>query len=128
MYHQKAKSQTIIRAGLIQPELESVGIIEQFEYYNFAGNPKSVFHHVASRILRLSGTCPKAFCGAVDRIFARSERKALYTHWEESTDAVPLQETDTTYDYDRLGEQLQQYSAMMYQHQTNNRDLLTLSQ
>jgi hypothetical protein len=33
MCHQKARSQTIIRGGLIQPELESVGIVEEFEHY-----------------------------------------------------------------------------------------------
>lgn len=127
MCHQKVKSQTIIRGGLIQPELESVGIVEEFEYYDFAGDPKSVFHYVASKIIRSSGACPRAFCDAIDRIFARSERKALYTHWEESTDAVLPEENDTTYDFDRLGKLLLQYLVLMYQDQTNNCELLDIS-
>lgn len=87
-----------------------------------------MFHYVASRIIQSSGACPRAFCDAIDRVFARSERKALYTHWEESTDAVPPEDNDTIYDFDRLGKLLLQYLALMCQDQTNNCELLDISQ
>jgi hypothetical protein len=53
--HKRAKSQRIIRSGKIMPELESVGVIEWFEYCNFAGAPGSIFGHVACKVFLLCG-------------------------------------------------------------------------
>jgi hypothetical protein len=106
--HRKTRSQQIIRNDKIMPELESVGVIEWFEYYNFAGAPDSVFGYIASKITRAAGICPNAFCSAVDRIFTRLERKALYTEWENKG-----QENSTgseeEYDLTKLGQLLNDY-------------------
>ena len=106
--HKRAKSQQIIRNGKIVPELESVGVIEMFEYYDFDGAPTEVFDHVASNITRASGICPKAFCSAVDRVFTRLERKGLYTEWENEISNNSM-DPEQEYDLAKLGRLLNEY-------------------
>lgn len=77
--------------------------------------------HVTTQILRSSGTCPAAFCAAVDRIFTRTERKALYTEWElkETRKATLL---PPTYDCVPLGVLLEDFSALY--HGTKSQDTI----
>ncbi|KAF5578964.1 uncharacterized protein FSUBG_13683 [Fusarium subglutinans] len=82
--HRKAASQPIIRDGKIQPKLQTVGVIEAFEYYDFEGDAESVVDYIASKIVRASGQNTQALCDAMDRIFPRSEEKALNMEWKDT--------------------------------------------
>ena len=82
--HQKAESMEIVRNGRVQPKLESVGVIETWDYIEFTDDMREFLWFVAERILRSSGTCPREFCCALDRILTPLDRKALYTNWGNS--------------------------------------------
>ncbi|KAF5965819.1 hypothetical protein FBULB1_12027 [Fusarium bulbicola] len=99
--HRKAASQPIIRDGKIQPKLQKVGVIETFEYYDFEGDAESVVDYIASKIVRASGQNPQALYEAMDRIFPRSEEKALNMEWK---DARPEHGSTSTvvYDLDKI--------------------------
>ncbi|KAF5710030.1 hypothetical protein FGLOB1_5692 [Fusarium globosum] len=81
--HRKATSQSVIRDGKIQPKLQTVGVIETFEYYNFGGDAESVVDYILSKVVRASGQDPQALCEAMDRIFPRSEEKAYNMEWKD---------------------------------------------
>ncbi|KAM7203299.1 hypothetical protein V8F33_002290 [Rhypophila sp. PSN 637] len=51
----------IIKDGVIQPQLESVGVVEWFERATFEEAPEIVFTYVAIQILRSSGAGPVKF-------------------------------------------------------------------
>lgn len=111
--HRKARSLDIIKDGVIQPKLESVGVVEWFEYTAFDQSPEIVLGRVVIQILRASGTCPVKFYGALDRIFTRIEMKALYTEWD--TDAAKKPTPSQPFSqYPALGELLESFSALMY--------------
>jgi hypothetical protein len=111
--HKKANFPQIIRNGKIQPELESVGVVELFEHYDFGGHEESVFDHVASKIARASGSCPKAFCGAVDRIFACDDRIGLNTAWKKNEGEVSMDLAEK-YNFDTLRPLLNEYTPLLY--------------
>ena len=129
--HQKATSRTIICQGILEPELESVGVFEEFEYYSFHGPSRVVLHHVAPRIIRCGGTSPRDFCSAIDRIFVQSEMKAHRLWWQGSKNAslLPPKGSQGGYDIERLSELLDQYSSLTDEEDMAGRakDLLGLS-
>ncbi|CAM1504591.1 Fc.00g021820.m01.CDS01 [Cosmosporella sp. VM-42] len=86
--HKKANSLEIIKDGAIQPNLESVGMLE-------------------------CETNPMVFCHAVDRILTRVEAKALYTEWEADETRRTAQ-SPPAYDYSSLGKLLDQVCAFHY--------------
>ena len=123
--HRRARSLEIIRNGVIQPELESVGVIEWFEHTGFEKECEDVFIDVAIQILRSSGSCPTAFIAALDRIFTRTERKALYTEWESTkvtTTKKPSAPQPTSQPLPAIEELLDEFSTLVYS--LNNHDSL----
>jgi hypothetical protein len=117
MMHKRPVFQTIIRDGKILPELESIGIVEEHEYFSFAGDQTDVFHKVASKILQSSGICPKKFGDAIDRIFIRNERKGRYSEDQSRQDLPPTSEVPSSvdsYDLLQLGVLLNDYSRSIY--------------
>ncbi len=76
---QRAKSHVIIRGGKIEPNLDSIGVVQSFEHYDFFGSAESVFHRVARRIIDISGPCPKTFYSAISRIFPSAARKGVFS-------------------------------------------------
>lgn len=117
MMHRRPLSQTIIRDGKVMPELESVGVIEEHEYFSFAGNQTEVFHKVASKILQSSGICPKKFGDAIDRIFVRIEKKGRYSEDKSRQDLPATSESPSSvdsYDFLQLGVLLNDYSRCIY--------------
>lgn len=81
--HRKATREQIIRNGKIEPELETAGIIEWFEYFDFEGTPESVLDYVASRAVQAQGRDPGALCESMERVFPLDERKAANMEWED---------------------------------------------
>ncbi|TGJ83605.1 hypothetical protein E0Z10_g5188 [Xylaria hypoxylon] len=76
---QQAKFPIIIREGKIQPKLESIGVVQSFEHYDFFGSAESVFHRVARKIIDVSGPCPNTFCDAISRIFPSAAEKGVFS-------------------------------------------------
>ncbi|KAI0417940.1 hypothetical protein F5X98DRAFT_130761 [Xylaria grammica] len=76
---QQAKSPIIIREGKIKPKLESIGVMQSFEHYDFFGSAESVFHRVARKIIDVSGPCPKTFHDAISRIFPSATEKGVFS-------------------------------------------------
>ncbi|KAI1322228.1 hypothetical protein F5Y16DRAFT_404720 [Xylariaceae sp. FL0255] len=74
-----AKCRVIIREGKIQPQLESIGMVQSFEHYDFFGSAESVFYKVAKKILDVSGNSSGWFCDAISRIFPSATRKGQIT-------------------------------------------------
>ncbi|KAF8846639.1 hypothetical protein BDZ45DRAFT_409230 [Acephala macrosclerotiorum] len=110
MCHQKANSQTIIRDGRIRPELEYVGTIVDFEYYNFnASSADTVFLHVVEKIISCSGVLSKPFCDAIERVFVDSGKKVLYTHWDISNKADTADHLTPERDYLEIRELLRYF-------------------
>ncbi|KAI0404868.1 hypothetical protein F4802DRAFT_214576 [Xylaria palmicola] len=79
MCRRLATSQVIIREGKIKPKLESVGVVQGFEHYDFFGSAESVFDRVARKIIDVSGTSPQAFHDAVSRIFPSAAEKGVFS-------------------------------------------------
>ncbi|KAI1356713.1 hypothetical protein F5Y01DRAFT_265578 [Xylaria sp. FL0043] len=79
MCRQLAKSPIIIREGKIEPKLESIGIMQSFEHYDFFGSVESVFHRIARKIIEVSGSCPKAFYSAISRVFPSAAWKGVFS-------------------------------------------------
>lgn len=77
--HQKAEHQRIVQDGLIWPELEEVGIVEEFEFIDTDEDPKFFFRSLVTWILDINGTSASALCDTINRIFTDFESKALYT-------------------------------------------------
>ncbi|KAI1422660.1 hypothetical protein F5Y12DRAFT_786591 [Xylaria sp. FL1777] len=75
---QLARSPIIIREGKIEPKLESIGVVQSFEHYDFFGSAESVFHRIARKIVEVSGPCPKAFYSAISRIFPSAAGKGIF--------------------------------------------------
>ncbi|CAG9980500.1 unnamed protein product [Clonostachys byssicola] len=75
---------SILKNGKIQPTLETVGVIEWFEYFAFEGEARSVIDHVLSKTVRAQGRDPKALCEAMDRIFPLDKRKAVNMNWKDT--------------------------------------------
>jgi hypothetical protein len=71
--------------GQISAEVEVVGVIEEFEYFDFecdnAAKTALMFCEVARKIIKRSGLSAPAFCAAVERCFPRPQSKALHTQW-----------------------------------------------
>ncbi|KAF7555485.1 hypothetical protein G7Z17_g2171 [Cylindrodendrum hubeiense] len=110
--HKKATYQPIIREGKIQPQLETVGIIEWFEYYDFGGDAESVMDYVASKVVRARGRDPQALCQTVDRVFPMEARKAVNMEWkgakqENASDFVQR------YDLEKLQGLLEEYGPLL---------------
>jgi len=61
------------------PELESIGVMQSFEHYDFFGSAESVFYRVARKIIDVSGTCPASFYSAVTRIFPSAVAKGVFS-------------------------------------------------
>ncbi|KAH8602952.1 hypothetical protein B0O99DRAFT_16684 [Bisporella sp. PMI_857] len=76
MSFRRASHEVIIRDGKVMPQFESVGVVEEHEFFSFSGATPQLFHHVASKIVRCSGTCPKRFEQAIARIFPSNKWKA----------------------------------------------------
>ncbi|KAI3320010.1 hypothetical protein HD806DRAFT_243513 [Xylariaceae sp. AK1471] len=76
---QLAKSLSIIHEGKIKPKLESVGVVQSFEHYDFFGSAESVFYRVARKIIDVSGTCPRSFYSAASRIFPSAAGKGVFS-------------------------------------------------
>ncbi|KAI0966301.1 hypothetical protein F4678DRAFT_449816 [Xylaria arbuscula] len=73
------KSSIIIREGKIEPKLESIGVVQSFEHYDFFGSAESVFHRIAKKIIDVNGPCPKSFYSAISRIFPSAAMKGLFS-------------------------------------------------
>jgi len=112
--HREADSLEIVKDGIIQPALESVGILEWFLYTTFGvSSVEVVFTRVATQIITCSGTCPEKFSAAVDRIFTRTEAKALYTEWEGDETKRPAVPEPFS-QHSALGELLESFSVLMH--------------
>ena len=83
--HRKATHKPIMSNGTIQLQLETVGIVESFEYYDFGEDAASVIDFVASEIVRTRGRNPRALCEAMSRVFPLDERKAVNMDWRDGT-------------------------------------------
>ncbi|KAF5705714.1 hypothetical protein FMUND_11956 [Fusarium mundagurra] len=110
--HRKATSQPIILDGRIQPKLQTVGIIETFEYYDFGGDAESVVDYIVSKIVRASGQDPQALCDAMDRIFPRSEAKALNMEWKDAK-IGDVSISTVRYDLDKVQGLLEKYGQLL---------------
>ncbi|KAK0613553.1 hypothetical protein B0T14DRAFT_526476 [Immersiella caudata] len=110
--HRKATHEQILRDGKVQPQLETVGIVEWFEHYDFEGAAESVIDYLASRILRAQGRDPKALCRAIDRIFPQDGRKGVNMEWR---DPVSDDGTDSAQSYDlpKLQGYLEEYGELL---------------
>ncbi|KAI1310403.1 hypothetical protein F5Y03DRAFT_346099 [Xylaria venustula] len=73
------KSPIIIREGKIAPKLESIGVVQSFEHYDFFGSAESVFHHITRKIIDVNGLCPKSFYSAISRIFPSAAQKGVFS-------------------------------------------------
>ncbi|KFA67844.1 hypothetical protein S40285_09032 [Stachybotrys chlorohalonatus IBT 40285] len=82
--HCKANHLDIVRHGKIEPKVESVGVIEAWDYMTFTEDTREYLYFLSSRILRSSGTSASEFCHALDRVLTPLDRKALYTKWNTS--------------------------------------------
>jgi hypothetical protein len=120
---QPANHQVIIRGDLIQPSLESIGVVESFHYYDFVGCPETVFQVVSSKILRIQGPSSRRFCAAVDRILPCASDKELYLTPGEN----PIERAAkyTAYDYNQLGVELERYEKLL--EGEHGRELLSMS-
>ena len=110
--HRKATNQQIIRNGKIQPRLETVGIIEWFEHYDFRGDAESVMDYIASKTVRANRRDAKSLSEAVDRIFPQDERKAINM---ESKDVGQEDASDSTQRYNlaKLQLLLEEYGPLL---------------
>ncbi|KAI1874601.1 hypothetical protein JX265_004809 [Neoarthrinium moseri] len=106
--HQLARSRIIIQQDSIRPMLETIGIVVDFEYYDFGGSSESVFQRVASRMLQMYGPSAQLFCDGIDRVFPHMARKGLPIPQGEISDAEVG--SPVSYDLDRIGEMLERYS------------------
>ncbi|RYP34897.1 hypothetical protein DL767_004073 [Monosporascus sp. MG133] len=75
--YRKARFGSIIRSGRVQPDLESVGVIEDWDTLLVTEEFEDTLFTVLSRTLQASGTSPEAFCGAIDRIYPKEEMKGI---------------------------------------------------
>ncbi|KAG4255594.1 hypothetical protein FPRO03_04543 [Fusarium proliferatum] len=110
--HRKATSQSVIRDGKIQPKLQTVGVIETFDYYNFGGDAESVVDYILSKVVRASGQDPQALCEAMDRIFPRSEEKAYNMEWKD-VKTVNFSSSTVKYDLDKIQGHLEKYGPLL---------------
>lgn len=110
--HRKATSQPIIRDSMIQPQLQTVGVIESFEYYDFGGDAESVMDYVVSKVVRASGRDAQALCEAVDRIFPRNEEKAVNMEWKDSKQE-DVSSLVSRYDLDKIQGLLEKYGPLL---------------
>lgn len=140
--HRPARCTEIIRDGVIQPELESVGVVDWLDIGAFnlgeSSSTSKMFMGIVIEIVRSIGTCPVAFTAAIDRIFAGTERKGLYTEWENDSGSK-ARKSEHTHAYgsssasipdNKLGDMLEKVSALMHgggmmsawpaNHSTNN--------
>ncbi|KAI1369393.1 hypothetical protein F5Y08DRAFT_293194 [Xylaria arbuscula] len=76
---QLAKYPTIIRQDKIEPKLESIGVVQSYEHYDFFGSPESVFLKIAKKIIDVSGPCVKTFHSTVSRIFPSAGAKGVFS-------------------------------------------------
>jgi len=124
--HRHAASRQIIRNGKIQPRLESVGVLEWFEYYDFGGDAALVVDDVASKIVRASGKSADAMVEAADRIFPLDEMKAVNMKWDnakeeedeekkEMQDGKPIAASSQAYNLTRVQTLLNDYSTLVFQ-------------
>ncbi|KAG5806807.1 hypothetical protein H9Q74_008960 [Fusarium xylarioides] len=110
--HRKATCQPIILDGKIQPKLQTVGIIETFEYYDFGGDTESVVDYIVSKVVCASGQDPQALCDAMDRIFPRSEEKALNMEWKDAKTG-DMSISTVRYDLDKVQGLLEKYGELL---------------
>ncbi|KAF4454821.1 hypothetical protein F53441_2691 [Fusarium austroafricanum] len=110
--HSKATCQQIIKGGKIQPQLETVGILELFEYYDFEGDAASVMDYVASKVVRTRTHSARALCEAVDRVFPWNERKAANMEWKGVMVADPS-DAMQQYDLHKLQGLLENYASLL---------------
>ncbi|KAF4951979.1 hypothetical protein FGADI_7095 [Fusarium gaditjirri] len=110
--HRKATSQPIIRDDKIQPKLQTVGVIETFEYYDFGGDAESVMDYVVSKVVRASGRDPQALCDATDRLFPWSEEKALNMEWKDAKHG-DASGSVLRYDLDKIQGLLEKYGPLL---------------
>ncbi|KAJ4037747.1 hypothetical protein NW761_006203 [Fusarium oxysporum] len=110
--HRKATSHPIIRDSMIQPQLQTVGVIESFEYYDFGGDAESVMDYVVSKVVRASGRDAQALCDAVDRIFPRNEEKAVNMEWKDAKQE-DVSALVSRYDLDKIQGLLEKYGPLL---------------
>jgi hypothetical protein len=66
----------------VSVELEAVGVIEEFEYFDFScDNIIHMICEITRRIIKCSGLSSPAFCAAVERCFPWPQSLAIHTHW-----------------------------------------------
>ncbi|RYP62192.1 hypothetical protein DL770_009624 [Monosporascus sp. CRB-9-2] len=111
--HCKANSLDIVRNGEIQPEAESAGVIEAWDYVTCTDDAREFLYFVSTRILQSSGTCPREFCRALDRVLTPLDRKTLYTKWNRSN-GPKRGGLETTYDLAELEIKLDKLLALKY--------------
>jgi hypothetical protein len=75
--YRNAKHRNIIRGGRVQPDLESVGVIEDWDTLHVTEEFDDTLFKVLSRTIQASGESPEAFCGAFDRIYPKEEMKGI---------------------------------------------------
>jgi hypothetical protein len=85
--HEKASWIEILRSNRVQPQLQHVGIVEEWRCIDVDVDPKVFFQSVTVWILKGSGASASAFCAAIDRIFPYDGDKALYTRWDRDGDS-----------------------------------------
>ncbi|CAH0050247.1 unnamed protein product [Clonostachys solani] len=106
--HRKATYDSIIRNGRVQPTLETVGVIEWFEYFGFEGEARSVVDHILSKTVRAQGHDPKALCEAMDRIFPLDKRKGVNMNWKDTE-----QDHAQIYDLHKIQDLLEEYGSFL---------------
>ncbi|KAK3294936.1 uncharacterized protein B0H64DRAFT_402080 [Chaetomium fimeti] len=84
--HEKAYYTEILRSSRVQPQLQMVGIVEEWRWIDVDVDPKVFFQSVVAWIVKGSGASASAFCAAIDRIFPEDGNKALYTRWDGYVD------------------------------------------
>jgi hypothetical protein len=89
--YRRAKLTNIMLDGRIQPKLESVGVIEDWDILFVTEDYEDTLDTVISRIVQASGTSPEAFCSAIDRIYPKEEWKGIRMAGEQ---LKPLAEWD----------------------------------
>jgi hypothetical protein len=78
--HQKADATSldIVRDGKICPLLQSVGVIESWDFLPITDRPAELIRFITARILQASGDDAAEFRRSIDKILTSLDRKAMY--------------------------------------------------
>ncbi|KAH8675952.1 hypothetical protein BX600DRAFT_453966 [Xylariales sp. PMI_506] len=96
-----AKHQTLIQDGVIKPKLESIGMVCDFEYFDFTGSPESIVQRICSKFLQIHDPASKHFIAAIDRILPSASRKGLFSSIGATSSNEGSHETEI-HEYNRI--------------------------